>query len=406
MEGEGKFVREGSLYPCKIPSNFHGCTMTVSTHRKGGIEVELHSLYFLTHNITWNYNNNFPDDATLLEKAVKCLLNLWFRESDLSFGGFLLIEEAVYSAEYTSPYYFTKFNWFVPCPKPFSRLQRISRIFSPSVWAAIVVVLFLVTVTSCCLAKQSNDIRSYTTMSSALYNIWAVTVGVSVIGKPRSFRLMFLFVVFVLYCSAISTTFQTFLTGFLVDPGYENQLMSLDEILDSGIEFGYPNFFRVFFTESSDLRHKEVVAEGKICLSEWECLDKIRETGNFAAFVPAWAVHSYKTYFKDCSTICSVNDDDYAFGFTTTYVQKGSIFLDSLNKFIALSFESGIIDRALRDTLLVSKPIRNTTDLSDGYFVFTFSHLRIAFYILLCGHGLSFLLFLCEVFCHFRLRYV
>ena len=30
MEGEGKFVRETSLYPYKIPSNFHGCTVNLS----------------------------------------------------------------------------------------------------------------------------------------------------------------------------------------------------------------------------------------------------------------------------------------------------------------------------------------------------------------------------------------
>jgi len=58
-----------------------------------------------------------------------------------------------------------------------------------------------------------------------------------------------LFFVFVLYCFAISTVFQTFLASALVDPGYENQLISLDEILDSGIEFGYDeydNFFKIY----------------------------------------------------------------------------------------------------------------------------------------------------------------
>jgi len=62
--------------------------------------------------------------------------------------------------------------------------------------------------------------------------------------------------------------------------------------------------------------------------------------------------------------------------------------------------------KALRDSVFVPKPTRDATDLSDGYFVFTFSHLLIAFYILLVGHALSFLLFLCEVFYHSRLRYV
>jgi hypothetical protein len=45
-------------------------------------------------------------------------------------------------------------------------------------------------------------------------------------------------------------------------------------------------------------------------------------------------------------------------------------------------------------------------DASDGYFVFTLSHLRIAFYILFLGHSLSCLLFVCEVLYKLRLRYL
>ena len=153
MEGEGKFVREGSLYPCKIPSNFHGCTMNLSTYLKGGIEDELYSQYILIHNITKNYVNNFPDGATPSDSILTNLQNLWNRESDVFFSGLPLLPEESIDAELTYPYFFVKLSWFVPCPKPLSRLQMVSYIFSPSVWVAIVVALFLVTVVSWCFAK-------------------------------------------------------------------------------------------------------------------------------------------------------------------------------------------------------------------------------------------------------------
>ena len=102
----------------------------------------------------------------------------------------------------------------------------------------------------------------------------------------------------------------------------------------------------------------------------------------------------------------SPNDDDYSFSFVTTYVQKGGVFLDRINKFIALTIEPGMTDKVLRNTVFVPELILETADLSNGYFVFILSHLLIAFYILFSGHCLSFLLFLCEVFYHSRLRYV
>jgi hypothetical protein len=402
MEEEGKFLREGSLFPYKIPATFHGCTVNVSTAWEVEAEDEFYSQYFLSHNVTGHYVSDSPDNGI---RFLTGLRNLWNRESDMLFGELPLVVEEYSKAEHTFPYLFMKFRWFVPCPKPFSRFQRISHIFSLSVWVSVVIVLFLVTVVSWCLAKQSNDIRSFTDISSAMYNIWAVTVGVSVTRMPRSLRLKLLFVIFVWYCSAISTVFQTFFTSFLSDPGYENQLKTLEEILDSGIECGYPHGMNISFDISSDLRHKVVVLRGQMCSNEWACLDRIRETGNFATFIPTFLAHNYTNTIKDHSTVCPLNDDDYDLRFITTYVQKGSFFLESLNKFITLSIESGMAGRVFRNSVYFTRPSRNTTDVSEGYFVFTLSHLHIAFYILFLGHSLSFLLFACEVLYKLRLRY-
>jgi len=406
MEGEGKFVREGSLYPSKIPSNFHGCTVNLSVLMRGGPEDEMYSQYFLTHNITRNYINEFTNVAPVFEDIITSMQSLWDGESDMVFGGLPLVVKEISKAEPTFPYFAVELNWFVPCPKPFSRLQKISHIFSPSVWVAIVGVLFLVTVTSWCLAKQSKDIRSYTTLSSVLYNVWAVTVGVPVTGMPRSLRFRLLFLVFVFYCFAIGTVFQTYMTSFLVDPGYENQLNSVDEILDSGIAFGYTEEVNIFFTYSSDLRHKEVAERAEICSTYKLCIDRIRETGSFASFDFIWVVQNYTNVINDHSTVCLLNNDDYAFIFLTTYVQKRTFFLELLNKYIIHFFEFGMFVRLTRGSLYVPKPIRDNFNMSDGYFAFALSHLHIAFYFLFVGHILSFLLFLCEVFYHFRLRCV
>jgi hypothetical protein len=137
MEGEGKFVREGSLYPRKFPTNFHGCTVNLSALMKGGIEDAFLGQYFLTHNITRNYVNHFRDLFPQETHILTCMQSLWDRESDIVFGGLLLVGEEISNAEHIYPYFTVQHNWFVPCPKPLSRLQRISHIFSPSVWVAI-----------------------------------------------------------------------------------------------------------------------------------------------------------------------------------------------------------------------------------------------------------------------------
>jgi hypothetical protein len=77
-----------------------------------------------------------------------------------------------------------------------------------------------------------------------------------VTGRPRCLRLKLLFVVFALYCFAISTVVRTFLTSYLIDPGYENQLTLLDEILDSG-KNSVTLMFWVFFFINPQIRDTE-----------------------------------------------------------------------------------------------------------------------------------------------------
>jgi hypothetical protein len=132
-------------------------------------------------------------------------------------------------------------------------------------------------------------------------------------------------------------------------------LTSLDEILESGIEVGYPDGFDIFFGLSSNLKQKETFERGKSCSTSELCIDSIRKTGKFAIFAPVWVGQNYTIIINDHSTVCLLNDDDYDFTLITTYVQKYSFLLELLNKHIILSFESGLYDRLAKDIIYMSR---------------------------------------------------
>jgi len=83
----------------------------------------------------------------------------------------------------------------------------------------------------------------------------------------------------------------------------------MDEILDSEIGFDYEEMERIISGLSSDLRQKEVVERAERCWPLELCLDRIRETGNFATFALKWRVQNYTNIINDHSTICLLNDD-------------------------------------------------------------------------------------------------
>ncbi|PNF25900.1 hypothetical protein B7P43_G10647 [Cryptotermes secundus] len=404
MEGEGRFVRDVKLFPYKLPNNFHGCTLKVSTGFKDKDEDLMVRDFCKALNVTMEYVTDFPDNMSLYERVVASMQDLLLGKSDLSYGAIPLVEELATYADPSFPYYVLKYSWFVPCPKPFSRLQRISHIFSISVWVAIIIVLFVVAVTCWLLAKQTNDSHSYTTFSNALYNTWAVTVGVSVTEMPRSSRLKLTLLVLVWYCFAMSTVFQTFFTSFLVDPGFQEQLTTLEEILDSGIKFGYRRDFVKFYEESHDWRYKELVVRREECSPEDVCFRRIRETGDFATLAEEWYVQNFTNTINDHSSFCILNNNDYFFVFLSVYAQKGSFLLEFFNRIVTFATESGMVVKADRDRRIQKRNTPDEADRFGEYFVFTLNHLQIAFYILILGHSISFLLFVCEILYHSKLR--
>jgi hypothetical protein len=231
-----------------------------------------------------------------------------------------------------------------------------------------------------------------------------VTVGVSVAEMPRGSRLQLVLLVLVWYCFAMSTIFQTFFTSFLVDPGYQEQLTTLEGILESGMKFGYRHEYAKFYEESSDWRHKELLARREECSPEHICLHRIRERGDFATLAEEWYVQNLTSGLSDHAVFCPLNDADYFFVFLSVYAQKGSYLLEFFNRIVTFATESGIIVKADRKRRTAYKKDSGEAESFGEYFVFTLNHLRIAFYVFILGHSTSFVLFVCELLRHSRAR--
>jgi hypothetical protein len=83
------------------------------------------------------------------------------------------------------------------------------------------------------------------------------------------------------------------------------------------------------------------------------------------------------------------------------YYRKGSILMDEFNKIIVSMVESGQTIRAEREWR--GPPADSCIgrgDSSDKYFVFAGAHLLVAFFTLLIGHSVGFVMFLGEMLYH------
>jgi hypothetical protein len=397
----GEFTKHETLFPYKLPNNFRGCLIKLVVPYHGTFEVKYFFEFLKGLNFTviiyekeWELD---PNIDVIITEAMKDVL---FGVAEIAFGGIPLLKEATDVADPSLSYYQTQYLWYVPCAKPLPRLKAISHIFSLSVWLTLIASMFVIAVIMWCMSRMTLESHVYKTASSVLYNMWAIAMGVAVTQMPRTLHLRVIIFPWICYCFAISTVFQIFFTSYLVDPGLEKQITSLQELLDSNMEFGFRPEIKIYYEQSPYEIHKEVLKHQTFCRLTHLCIDKIIETGSFATIAESWAVnkHLQSVNESDRELVCPMNEIDSFPIRIVSYFSKSSFLLNTFNKRLASIIESGLNIVADKERKIHST--FNKLDIEDregGYFVFTTTHLLIAFYILLIGYTLSSAVLMCEI---------
>jgi hypothetical protein len=124
-------------------------------------------------------------------------------------------------------------------------LISVYKIFGSLVWACFGAVAILAVIVMWLLAKYETQIRvrestNYKKIIYCTYNVWAVFTGISVSQKPISLSLRIFLTEWVWYAVAMTTVYQAYFIGLLVNPGFEKSITTVNDLIQSGIEYGYP----------------------------------------------------------------------------------------------------------------------------------------------------------------------
>jgi hypothetical protein len=171
------------------------------------------------------------------------------------YGG--VFPELDYFGEYTRSYFTIRLVWYTPCALKYRTWSRFFNIFSVDVWICFALSLVLAVITVSCSSdyrhkSHLHESSSYSNIFSVTANIITVSLSVSVNTQPRSAPLRLFFFCWVCYSVAISTVFQAYLTTFIVEPGYEEPIRTVEQMLKSEIKFGYTNEYKLLITDTSD----------------------------------------------------------------------------------------------------------------------------------------------------------
>jgi hypothetical protein len=307
----------------------------------------------------------------------------------------------------TVTYFKGGFVWVVPYPGRFPRWLSVFRVFTTCAWLQMIATMVFVSIVMWCLSRMPiNQKHATRTISANICDAYAVVLGISLPQMPKSLYIRIFFICWVAFSLAINTVYQAFLTSFLTDPGFLTPIRDLDELLGSGIEYGYVRIIDQYL-DSSNVKHRQILNGRKVCFNTTACLERVAIKRDQAQCV-ARQVLDYAVYDKfraaDGVPLIYPFDDDFVQYNTVMYLKKGSPLLDSFNDIILYAMQAGLLDKWYKDDIYRSKlraHKKSKTDKDDGYSVLSTTHLQGAFVLYGIGSLLGLMLLLLEIAYHY-----
>jgi hypothetical protein len=208
----------------------------------------------------------------------------------------------------------------------------------------------------------------------------------------------------VCYSVAISTVFQAYLTTFLIEPGYEEPIKTLEQMLTSDMKFGFIDDYVIFFNNLTDSVDSAIINNALRC-------PDLGASFNWAAVYQNTSIIFDTLNIEICRDmgkltdennrplLCELEDGGVASVDLVILVLRGSPFLELINNIIDHTVESGILTHINRRYFL-KEGIFSLSDafaFDDTYISFGVRHLQSAFYIMVMGYILAFACFVAEI---------
>jgi hypothetical protein len=234
-------------------------------------------------------------------------------------------------------------------------------------------------------------------------------LSVLVNTQPRSAPLRLFFFCWVCYSVAIKTVFQAYLTTFLIEPGYEEPIKTVEQMLTSDMKFGFLEDFVAFFDRERGPVESAILDNAVKCPDLGACL-------NWAALYQNMSILFENLNIEICRDIgnlrdqnnrpllCELEDGGVVSVEMIILVYRGNPLLELINDIIDRMVESGIVSQ-IKKKLFSKENILSMPDVfafNNTYAAFDVSQLQTAFCLLMLGYLLALACFVTEIMWHRR----
>jgi hypothetical protein len=434
LDGQGKLSKDVSFFPNKVPNNLNGCPLRVAithyepfviltsnttdangntTYSYRGLNIEYILLFTEAMNMTVEFLP--PAKGSFVDSHLMQLVGIMEGSADIAAGRFHLHPSVIIIADPTTSFLFDIIRWYVPCSRPVSRMEKVVGVFNSSVWLCMSAVFILTTFVFWRSANGPHisvvtDSQNFKNILYCAYVVWCVFMGVSVPKMPTTWKLRTWLLYFVWYCFVMSTVFQAFFISFLIEPGYNKQIETFDELKNSHISYCLDKNSENIHFYMSYHEYRKFASNRMDLRSVKDCLEYFFTNNNItllASVCYAQFVASLLGLDRNSNKLfCTLDRDEFS-ALAVMYLSQGHPLLDRFNLLLRRSMESGLVAKYWSQLNFkvylqnVSK-VAPCNNCSEMYFALSLFHLRIAFVVLGFGHVLSFISLLTELLINFN----
>ncbi|KAJ9587834.1 hypothetical protein L9F63_018737 [Diploptera punctata] len=399
-----------SIFSRKVPRNLHGCPITAAivnspltmllpnkiANKNGshiveygdGWELQLWKILVKSLNMSEIYILSYWKFANGTANGLKD--EVLYKRADVAFGSWPLLWRNLEILDPTMPVLRNGLVWLVPCAQAHPRWTGLFNVFSIPVWLFGVLLTNLSAAVLCFLAKNSHEI--YNSFLRCIMNFFRALLGISVEILPKKTDLRILFLSWIIFSMCINTIFQAYLTTFLIQPTYQHQINSFQELLNSGIEFGYTEGWR-----EKDISENQYVAYGE------RTFGRVAYNRDFCFLFSKPSIKFILTnkYLDDKGEplICIMDEVFYDL-IDVFYFQKGHPLLDRINSMIERIVEAGLMDLIILRSIELEKvrgAVRGFRRFGDDYGNLNIEQVNGVFFIFLIGNSTALLSFISEM---------
>lgn len=226
-----------------------------------------------------------------------------------------------------------------------------------------------------------------------ILNAWCVFLGVSANNRPEFLPLRIFFILLALYGLNVTTIYTSFLITVFTHPSHEQQIDSIDDIIEAGLPLGGREDYEDWFINDNPL---DAIVDRLYQFTEnFEPSDtnvaRVRD-GLQAMLMNRFYVMSNR--LRD--TVYAVSGNVFSNPFEMI-AERGFPLMAKFNRLINYMKDAGLINKIQLDfvyNMTVLEQIRHSDDRQDdSAIVLTIEHLEGAFAVLIVGSLLSLVVF-------------